>query len=164
MVDPRLRNIHILVVEDDSMMRKLLREMLKVVGFSQITTVQDGFKALEILRAETVDMVITDWRMAGMDGLTLTYKVRAATDVDRFMPVLMLTGKGERADVEAARDAGITEYLIKPFAAESLFTRITRIIDEPRKFVLATSYKGPDRRRKLRRPPDGMMKRRTDGD
>lgn len=162
-VDPRLRNVHILVAEDDRIMLKLVKDMLDIVGFSNILTAGDGKQALDILFNQEVDLLITDWKMQPMDGLELVHHIRNSSESpNRFLPVIMLTGRGERKDVEAARDNGVTEYLVKPFTAAALFERIKRTIDDPRNFVLSPLYRGPDRRRQKRRPPDGKMKRKND--
>lgn len=161
--EPQLENIHILVAEDDKVMRKLLKDMLSIVGFKNTSIVSDGEEAVRVLKAAEVDLLITDWKMAPMDGLELVKFLRNSTESpNRFLPVIMLTGHGERRDVEAARDMGVTEYLVKPFTAAALFDRIKNVIAKPRHFIIAPKFKGPDRRRKRVRPPDGMEKRQND--
>lgn len=141
-------------------MLRLLSDMLHSVGFVNVHTAKDGSSALRRLHTQHVDIVICDWKMEPMNGVELLEHIRTSPDSpNRFLPIIMLTGRGERHDVEEARDGGVTEYLIKPFSAAGLFDRIKRTIDNPRKFVLASVYSGPDRRRMRRSPPDGNEKR-----
>lgn len=158
-----LKKVHVLIVDDDAIMRKLIRDMMRIVGFNNVSAATDGQEALKMLETNTVDLIVCDWKMRPMDGLEFVKHVRNDdSSPHRFVPIIMLTGRGERKDVEIARDAGVTEYLIKPFSSDSLFKRIAAAIDAPRDFVLAMGYKGPDRRRSLRLPPDGTHKRATD--
>ena len=163
---PTLRKIHILIIDDSSMMLELVSEMLKIVGFTNITVADSGEKGIEIIRRNSpaIDVIICDWKMHEISGLDVLHFVRDETQSpDMQMPFIMLTGKGEREDVEMARDLGVTEYLIKPFSAKGLFDRIKSIVDKPRQFVVANQYKGPDRRRrKIKPPPDGTFKREED--
>src|SRR5690606_20664550 len=103
-----------------------------------------------------VDILITDWSMYPMDGLALTRHIREKlNNTNRFIPIVMLTGRGERKHVLAARDSGVTEYIVKPFTAQTLYKRIRNVVETPRSFVLGKDYKGPDRRRRQDTPPDG---------
>lgn len=162
-LSPMLKDIKILIAEDDMMMLKLLRDMLSAIGFSDITSVNNGQKALQHLRYSEVDILIADWAMHPMDGLTLTKRIREEVEgTNRYVPIVMLTGKGEKQDVMTARDAGVTEYIVKPFNANTLYKRIESVIENPRSFVLSKNFKGPDRRRRKDSPPDGHLKRRSD--
>lgn len=144
-------------------MRRLLKDMLDVLGFTNVHLTEDGLEALDYLQFHQADIIICDWKMHGMDGITLTRHVRERmSGGKRFVPIIMLTGKAEEQDVITARDAGITEYLIKPFTTQTLFDRIKAVIENPRGFVLAEEYKGPDRRRRRVTPPDGRFKRDSD--
>src|SRR5690606_15423053 len=93
-------------------------------------------------------------------GVELTHKIRTMDSEKRFTPIIMLTGHGERFEIEKARDAGITEYLIKPFTAKTLCSRIIMVIDNTRSFVLAPEYKGPSRRRRSSDAPLGKERRK----
>ena len=158
-----LRDIKILIAEDDVMMLKLLRDMLSAIGFGDITAVNNGQKALNHMNIHEVDILIADWAMHPMDGLTLTKRVREEIgNSNRFVPIVMLTGKGEKQDVVSARDAGVTEYIVKPFNANTLYKRMEAVIESPRSFVISKAFKGPDRRRRAGPPPTGVMKRKSD--
>jgi len=145
----RLRDIHILVIDDDRRLAQLLESVLRALGFTRITLCFDGVEAWKLLRDNPYDLLICDWVMQQLDGIELIHRLRHdETSVNRLMPILMLSGHSDRDMVEKARDAGITEYLTKPFTASSLCGRISHIIDHPREFVASRQYAGHSRRRK----------------
>jgi two-component system chemotaxis response regulator CheY len=138
-----------LIVEDDMHVRALLRELLHCVGIKDIIEATDGGAAIEQMRLGNPDLVLTDLTMAPIDGLELVRHVRMHEDSPNpFLPVIMVSGHTERQRVEAARDAGVTEFLAKPVTAQKLFSRIAEIVERPRAFVRCDSYFGPDRRRR----------------
>jgi len=129
-------------------MRSLLRALLNALGIKDISEAIHGHAAMEALRERKIDLVLTDLAMSPMDGLELTRHVRNdENSPNPFVPIIMITGHTERYRVEAARDAGVTEFLAKPVTAHNLFARITEILERPRAFVRCESYFGPDRRR-----------------
>ncbi len=137
-----------LVVEDNAHMRSLLRALLNSIGIKDVYEVASGAAAIAALRECKIDLVLTDLAMAPMDGLEFTRHVRKDEhSPNPFMPIIMITGHTEKYRVEAARDAGVTEFLAKPITAHNLFARITEILDRPRAFVRCDGYFGPDRRR-----------------
>ena len=141
--------LKVLVVEDNKFMRSLVRELLQCVGIKDIAEAADGWTAIEHMRRDPPDLVLTDLTMAPVDGLELVRHVRNHEDSPNpFLPVIMVTGHTERHRVEAARDAGVTEFLAKPVTANKLFSRIAEIVERPRAFVRCDSYFGPDRRRR----------------
>ena len=146
-----LKNLNILLVEDDPSMRLLLRDMLSAFGVEKIVTVSDGRKAFSELRQFPADIVITDWVMEPLDGLEFTRMVRNQPDSPNpFVPIIMLTSQGAFDRVQEARDNGVTEFLVKPVTAQALYTRIANVIQKPRQFVRASEYFGPDRRRTIK--------------
>ncbi|MGB1540260.1 MAG: response regulator, partial [Rickettsiales bacterium] len=161
----RLAKIHVLVVDDDAEIQGLVRSMLRELGFENVTTATDGTEAIRILkrnqRKQEVDLVIADWQMKPLDGLELLKYIRtSAESPNRYLPFIMLTGKGEKQDVEKARDQGFNEYLIKPFTAKALCDRITLCVDQPREFVTTPQYTGPSRRRRGKELPEGVSEDR----
>lgn len=160
-----LKSTKILILEDDPIMLTLLRDVLAVMGFGHITIARDGQYALNELEIDNYDLIFCDWRMRGMDGLEFTKMVRAHPDPNKcYTPIIMLTGYARQEDVETARDAGVTEYVVKPFSVKALCARIKSIIENPRHFVVSSNYKGPDRRLKNEphRIPDGIDRRRKE--
>ena len=101
--------------------------------------------------------------MKPMDGLAFTREIRTAQNSPNpFIPIVMMSGHTEKHRVQAARDAGITEFLAKPITAQSLFARIAEIVDRPRPFVRCPGYFGPDRRRKAIEDYAGPFRRHDD--
>jgi DNA-binding response OmpR family regulator len=102
-----------------------------------------------MLRELECDLILTDLSMAPMDGLEFARKVRGAAKAAlASIPMIMISGFTERAKVEAARDAGVNEFLAKPVTPQNLISRITEIFERPRAFVRCDGYCGPDRRRR----------------
>ena len=116
-----------------------------------------------MLREKKCDLVLCDLAMKPMDGLEFSRDVRTGEDSPNpFVPIIMITGHTERHHVEAARDAGVTEFLAKPITAHSLFSRIAEIVERPRAFVRSETYFGPDRRRKALDNYAGPWRRHDD--
>jgi two-component system chemotaxis response regulator CheY len=152
-----------LIVEDNAHMRSLLRALLNSVGIRDVTEAAHGGSALEVLRQRRADLVLSDMSMSPMDGLEFTRRVRNdEQSPNPFVPIIMITGHTERHRVEAARDAGVTEFLAKPITAHNLFSRIARIVEQPRAFVRCESYFGPDRRRRQTEDYAGPWRRKED--
>lgn len=122
------KNMNILVVDDFSTMRRIITNVLRQLGFDNILEAEDGSKALEVLEAEKVDFVITDWNMPQMSGLDLLKAIRASDDEERAnIPVLMVTAEALQENIIAAAKAGVNNYIIKPFDANTLAEKINKI-------------------------------------
>jgi CheY-like chemotaxis protein len=160
-----LDRIKVLVVEDKQHMRALFRALLNALGVQEIYEAIHGAEGLEVLRKKRCDLVLTDMSMETMDGLEFTRQVRA---LDRkhnpSVPVIMISGHTERDRVEAARDAGVNEFLVKPITLQNLTARIAEAMERPRRFVHTPTYSGPDRRRKTRENYNGPRRREDDAD
>ena len=140
--------LNILVADSNQYMLKIVRAMLRGFGISEIREAQDGAVALEELNTHLIDMVIVDYALETLNGIELTELVRGAEDSpNRYVPIIMLSAYTEKWRVEAARDAGITEFLRKPLCANDLYMRLLETIERPRNFVRTSRYFGPDRRR-----------------
>ncbi|MBV9548225.1 MAG: response regulator [Alphaproteobacteria bacterium] len=152
-----------LIVEDNAHMRVLLRELLNSVGIREVSEAANGEAAITVLRDRKCDLILSDMAMAPMDGIAFTRHVRNSdASPNRFVPIIMVTGHTEKHRVEAARDAGVTEFLAKPITAGNLYARITEIVERPRAFVRAENYFGPDRRRKQLDSYGGPWRRHDD--
>lgn len=156
----RLSKVHVLVIDDDVVMASLVKELLKKLGFAIITVVHSAVEGIRYLRIHQVDLIITDWEMDDLSGIDLTRIVRDMEYPQSMIPIIMLTGHGEKKDIEVARDNGVTEYLIKPFTAKNLCNRIMTVIDKPRSFILCRNYKGPSRRRRMQDPLESTERRK----
>ena len=156
-------HLKVLIVEDNQHMRALLRSLLNAIGIRDVAEANNGASALDALRERKCDLILSDLAMQPMDGLEFTRKVRSGNQSPNpFVPIIMITGHTEKHRVEAARDAGITEFLAKPITAQMLFSRIAEIIERPRAFVRCESYFGPDRRRKTIESYAGPWRRHDD--
>jgi CheY-like chemotaxis protein len=159
-----LSALEVLVADPSAYMRKIHCAMLAGFGFVTIRDVADGALALEALRAHPVDLVIADFALATLDGVELAERLRAAEDGPNcYVPIIMLSAYTEKWRIEAARDAGVTEFLRKPFCAKDLYLRIEEVIERPRNFVRTPRYFGPDRHRngKFAATPPSRRERET---
>ncbi|CAG9169841.1 chemotaxis response regulator CheY [Cupriavidus pinatubonensis] len=123
------KNIKILVVDDFATMRRVIRNLLNELGFTNIEMAEDGVIALEKLKSARFQFVISDWNMPNMDGLTLLQRIRADAALAQ-LPVLMVTAEAKRENVVAAAQAGANGYIVKPFAAATLDEKITKIFQK----------------------------------
>jgi two-component system chemotaxis response regulator CheY len=122
---PNLK-MNILVVDDFSTMRRIITNVLKQLGYENISEAEDGTKALSILETQPVDFVITDWNMPQMSGLDLLKAIRANKD-KKNIPVLMVTAEAMQENIIAAAQAGVNNYIVKPFDAKTLSDKINKI-------------------------------------
>ena len=113
--------MRILVVDDSTTMRRIIANSLKAVGFEDIVEAGDGQQALETL--DGVDMLLTDWNMPNMDGLTLVKAVRA-NPATSGLPIIMVTSEGARDEVMEALAAGDNDYIVKPFTKDILAEKV----------------------------------------
>jgi two-component system, chemotaxis family, chemotaxis protein CheY len=120
-------NLNFLVVDDFSTMRRIIKNLLHDLGYSNVTEADDGNTALPLLKDGNFDFLITDWNMPGMPGLELLKQVRADTRLAK-MPVLMLTAEAKREQIVEAAQAGVSGYVIKPFTAATLKEKIDKIL------------------------------------
>jgi two-component system chemotaxis response regulator CheY len=123
MSDPKMR---FLVVDDFSTMRRIVRNLLKELGFVNVEEAEDGAVALEKLTTESFDFVVTDWNMPNMDGLALLQSIRANAQL-KHLPVLMITAEAKRENIVAAAQAGASGYIVKPFTAATLNEKLVKI-------------------------------------
>jgi len=155
--------LKVLIVEDNQHMRVLLRSLLNSIGIREIHEAGNGVAALDVLKELKCDLVLSDLAMKPMDGLEFTREIRLSKrSINPFMPIIMITGHTEKHRVEAARDAGVTEFLAKPITPHSLYSRLAESVERPRAFVRSESYFGPDRRRKALEHYAGPWRRHDD--
>ena len=118
-----------LVVDDFSTMRRIVRNLLKELGFLNADEAEDGAIALAKLTSEHFDFVVTDWNMPNMDGLTLLQKIRADSQI-KHLPVLMITAEAKKENIIAAAQAGANGYIVKPFTAATLSEKLNKIFEK----------------------------------
>ncbi len=121
------KNIKILIVDDFGTMRKVIRNLLKQSGYTNIVEAEDGAVAFKELKSQKIDFVISDWNMPNMTGYELLKAVRADDDLPR-VPFLMVTAEALQDNVVQAVKAGVDDYIVKPFTAEVLGAKIEKII------------------------------------
>jgi two-component system chemotaxis response regulator CheY len=119
-------NMKILIVDDFSTMRRIVRNLLKQLSFNNVDEAEDGDVALEKLKNGSYDFVITDWNMPNMTGLELLKAIRS-DDALKDLPVLLITAEAEKENVVLAAQAGVNDYIVKPFTGDVLQQKINRI-------------------------------------
>ena len=120
-------NIKVLVVDDFATMRRIIKNVLKQIGFTKILEADDGTSALEVLKENKVDLIISDWNMPQMTGLDLLKAVRGEKST-KNIPFLMVTAEAQKDNVIQAVQAGVSNYLVKPFTADSIKTKLAQIL------------------------------------
>ena len=138
----------VLVVDDEHYMRKVVRTLLMSIGVRTIYEAADGPSGLEHIRSMAPDVVILDWEMPGLDGAGFVRMVRSP-DTFPFpdIPIIMLTGHGERRRVIEAVSIGVNEFLLKPVSSKALQDRLVSVLAKPRPLVKSGDYYGPAPRR-----------------
>jgi len=126
MADPKMR---FLVVDDFSTMRRIVRNLLKELGYTNVDEAEDGVVALQKLNSSPFDFVVTDWNMPNMDGLTLLQTIRATAGL-KHLPVLMVTAEAKKENIIAAAQAGASGYVVKPFTAGTLAEKLEKIFEK----------------------------------
>jgi len=116
----------ILIVDDFSTMRRIIKNLLRDLGFSNTQEADDGTTALPMLQSGDFEFLVTDWNMPGMAGIDLLKKVRADGELSE-LPVLMVTAESKRDQIVAAAQAGVNGYIVKPFTAQTLKEKIDKI-------------------------------------
>lgn len=159
----KFEKLSVLIVEDTEPLRRLIVTALEALGAGRVYSAHDGEDALALLKKYAPDIALIDWHLPGMTGLELVEKIRKSYDVpDRMIPIIMMTGYSSAEKIAQARDAGVTEYLAKPFEADALIKRVHHVIQTPRDFIDCETYFGPDRRRTKNIEYRGPYRRKTD--
>ncbi|MBG3012302.1 chemotaxis response regulator CheY [Proteus faecis] len=123
------KDLKFLVVDDFSTMRRIVRNLLKELGFTNVEEAEDGADALVKLRNSAFDFVITDWNMPNMDGLELLKNIRSDAGL-AATPVLMVTAEAKKENIIAAAQAGASGYVVKPFTAAILEEKLNKIFEK----------------------------------
>ena len=125
MSDPKMK---FLVVDDFSTMRRIVRNLLKELGYTNVDEAEDGLVALQKLESGGFDFVVTDWNMPNMDGLTLLQNIRKTGSL-KHLPVLMITAEAKKENIIAAAQAGASGYIVKPFTAATMAEKLQKIFE-----------------------------------
>lgn len=122
-------SLKFLVVDDFSTMRRIVRNLLKELGFTNVDEAEDGVAAMAKLREGTFEFVVSDWNMPNMDGLALLQNVRADAKL-KTLPFLMVTAEAKKENIIAAAKAGASGYVVKPFTAATLQEKLEKIFEK----------------------------------
>lgn len=122
------KNIKILVVDDFSTMRRIIKNLLRDLGFTNTSEADDGLTALPMLQGGSFDLLVTDWNMPGMQGIDLLKAVRADPKL-AHMPVMMVTAEQKKEQIIEAAKAGVNGYIVKPFTAATLKEKLDKIFE-----------------------------------
>jgi CheY-like chemotaxis protein len=157
-----LAALRLLVIDDNPQMRTIVGTVLRGGGVRHICYAQNGYRGLEAVEQFRPDVCYVDYEMPVMNGLEFISKLRAPGGQFRCMPVIMLTGHSDYQRITEARDRGVTEFLCKPVTAITILKRLESVIFQPRPFIDAPGYFGPDRRRVRDHGHNGLQRRRCD--
>lgn len=137
-----------LLVEPHQPVRRILRDILRVLGFAEVRAVDNPEDAIKLLEDEGmhVDVIFADWS-GTCDAVTLLRLLRAEESPDPFVPVIVMSAHSDRDHVKMARDLGAHEYILKPFAPQTVTAHLNTMFKHPRLFVHSDAFFGPDRRR-----------------
>lgn len=123
------KSIKILVVDDFPTMRRIIKNLLKDLGFENVDEAEDGVMGLEKLRNNNFELVVSDWNMPNMDGLVMLKTIRADPELSK-LPVLMVTAEAKKENIIAAAQAGASGYVVKPFTAAVLEEKLNKIFEK----------------------------------
>ena len=156
--------LRFIIIDDNTYIRRVLRALLYGFGAREVFEAEDGAAGLEAFMAHSPDIVITDWEMPILDGIEVTRMIRQpSSNSNPFVPIIMVSAYSEKRRVIEARDAGVTEFLVKPISAKSLYQRVLNAVANPRPFVRTATYFGPDRRRSVSEEYEGPERRKAGG-
>ena len=123
-------SIKVLVVDDMSTMRRILKNVLKQIGFSNLVEAENGQDALNKLKVGDIGLIVSDWNMPVMQGIELLRTVRADAEL-KHLPFLMVTAEAQKENIIEAVQAGVSNYVVKPFTAEALQEKLEKIFARP---------------------------------
>ena len=123
-------NMNVLIVDDYTTMLRIIKNLLKQLGFNNIDEATDGTMALEKVKSKSYGLVISDWNMEPMTGFEFLKKVRTSDQAFKTVPFIMITAESKTENVIAAKQAGVNNYIVKPFNAETLKTKISAVLGE----------------------------------
>lgn len=156
-------DLRVLVIEDNQPMLEITRSILFAFGVGEAYGVRNGEAGYKLYCEMDPDLIICDWMMQPMDGITFTRQVRTSpASPNPFVPIILITGFSVKKRVMQARDVGVTEFLVKPFSAKDLYTRIVQVVEKPRRYIRSHDFFGPDRRRMRSEDYAGPARRKND--
>ncbi len=161
----QLHELNVLFLDENADMRHMVRDIARSIGVNEVDVVPNAYEAWRAYsdKKKDIDVILVDWGREDASGLEFTKNVRRHQGSRyREIPIIIMTSFTNKERVIKARDAGITEFLIKPFAKKDLKNRIRYVIEKPREFIESENYVGPDRRRRDIDVEVADLKRRED--
>jgi CheY-like chemotaxis protein len=145
-----LSGLRVLVIDDHAFSRHIGMAALRSLNVHTVAEAENANEGLQAIQSFQPDLILVDWVMEGVDGITFIKAVRGNKSSNaRFLPIIMVSAYAELWRVREARDVGCNEFVVKPFAARTLYSKIRTIVENPRPFVeVPDGYFGPDRRRR----------------
>lgn len=156
----RLGHLQIAILDIDIHTAQLIRRVLGTMGITRTHLSRNSNDMLAILKDHPVDILIAEWDSRPENGIDLTRRLRAADSPNRMIPIILTTSRTTTSEFQLGIDAGANEIVVKPFNMRKILNTILRIVDQPRPFILAKSFVGPDRRRGRKAPPHIQNMRR----
>jgi CheY-like chemotaxis protein len=157
-----IEHLQVLVIDDNHHMVNIVKTIMRGFGVKEFRDARNAVEGYEVVKSEGVDLIITDYAMDQMDGCEFARLIRLGEESpNHYVPIIMLSAYSERSRVEAARDAGVTEFCAKPVTATELYRKVVSVINTPRPFIRTTLYFGPDRRRRKSDSYKGKERRET---
>jgi CheY-like chemotaxis protein len=157
--------LRVLLVDDNWHMRSIAMTLLGSFGVSEIRDVDNGADAVVVAQTWAPDIALVDFKMEPMNGIEFTRIIRTSPlSTNPFLPIIMMSGHSAAARVMEARDAGVTDFIVKPLKARTLISRLNSAVYQPRAFVRTKTYFGPDRRRGADPAHEGPWRRFDDCD
>ena len=156
----RLCGLSYLVVDHSRITRSTVKDALNGIGIRAIVEIEDAERALRHAEHHPVDAIIVDYEIPGVNGAEFVWRLRRSpNERTRQIPVIMVSDHADQSRVQIALDAGVSEYLAKPFSQTDLYTRLRRSVLAPKPFVVAPDYVGPDRRLLMNGARNGIERR-----
>mgnify|MGYP000071794088 CR=1 FL=1 len=158
-----LKGLNIMVADANENIRAITQGLLRGFGATRIFESADGENALREIPVRGIDVLFCDLNLPKIDGFSLIKQLRAdENNVARFIPILILTSHTQQRNIEKSRDSGANIVIAKPLSAKAVYDRLAWIAEDPRAFVQATGYMGPDRRFRTDGVPGGVGRRAAD--
>ncbi|MBW8879951.1 MAG: response regulator [Asticcacaulis sp.] len=157
--------VGVLIVEDNDASRRLVQELMRAAGFTKLSFARNAEEAIVQIGHHHPDLILLDWGLPGMSGIDLVREIRkAALQPDaRFpnpeVPIVMLTARQRHRDVTTARNAGINDFVVKPFSTTTLLKAVSGALTKKRRFITTPEFTGPDRRRRKAALFPGLLRR-----
>lgn len=160
----RLGLLTVLIVDSDVRSAQMTRTVLSALGVTRTQLARGSDDTLMLLKNRNFDLLVVEWNIRPLDGLELTRLIRTAPDSPcRMIPIVMVSSNTGKEPQTLARNAGVHEFITKPFSTRELLNRLGTIIDKPKSFIIAAGYVGPDRRTDAPPPPGVEERRKREG-